>query len=217
MESETMRMLAITGLVLVGVAQAQQVPETIFGLELNAPISIPECQLDKKSKTYIPAEGACYKRDQVRNKRGSLVDATGPLGDERVLVYFAYKNSPAIMSGFNMRGVLRGGILVSVGTNTGGIRTQAQDFAQLQEKYGKPTRLEPQFLQNAMGAKYEGLVAEWELPTGTYVRLESPDMLKLSLPSVGGVNVGAMSVSTAAMQAERQTQKAAVNSERTKL
>lgn len=138
-----MRTFVFAGLLVAGSAAAQQAPETVFGMELNAPISIPGCQFNRDSRTYFPQSDSCYKRDQVRNNRGKLVDAEGPLGDERVEIYFAHRNRPAIVSGFKIWGVLRGGRLVSVGTRTGGISTQAQDLAQLKEKYGEPTRFEP--------------------------------------------------------------------------
>ncbi len=212
-----MRTFVFAGLLVAGSAAAQQAPETVFGLELNAPISIPECQFDRSSRTYFPEAGSCYKRDQVRNNRGKLVDAEGPLGDERVEIYFAHRNRPAIVSGFKIWGVLRGGRLVSVGTRTGGIGTQAQDLAQLKEKYGEPTRFEPLSLQNGAGAKFEGLLAEWELPTGTFVKLESPDMTRAKLPTLGGPNVGTMSVVTAEIKAERDAKREATESQRTKL
>ena len=212
-----MRTLALAGLLMMGNAAAQQAPDTVFGMELNAPISIPECQLDRSSRTYFPAAGSCYKRDQVRNSRGKFVDAEGPLGDERAEIYFAFKNKPAIVSGYKVWAVLRGGKLASVGTRTGGIGTQAQDLAQLEEKYGKPTRLEPQSLQNGAGAKFEGLVAEWELPSGTFVKLESPDMTLAKLPTMGGPNVGTLTVMTAALKAERDVKREAMDSQRTKL
>lgn len=211
-----MRALLLAGLLMVGNAVAQQAPDTVFGMELNAPISIPECQFNRDSRTYTPQAGSCYKRDQVRNTRGKLVDAEGPLGDERVEIYFAYKNRPAIASG-KIWGVLKGGKLMSLGTRTGGISTQAQDLEQLKEKYGEPTRFEAQSLQNGAGAKFEGLLAEWELPTGTYVKLESPDMTLARLPTMGGPNVGTMSVVTAEIKAERDAKREAAESQRTKL
>jgi hypothetical protein len=212
-----MRLFALTGLFLAGTAAAHQAPETVFGLELNAPVSIPECQLNRGSRTYFPEAGSCYKRDQVRNSRGKLVDAEGPLGDERVEIYFAHRNRPAIVSGYKIWGVLKGGRLLSVGTRTGGISTQSQDLAQLKEKYGEPTRFESQSLQNGAGAKFEGFLAEWKLPTGTFVKLESPDMALAKLPPLGGPNVGTMSVMTAEIKAEREAKREATESQRTKL
>ncbi len=212
-----MRACVFAGLLVVGSAAAQQAPDTVFGLELKAPISIPECVLDKNSRTYFPAEAGCYKRDQVQNRRGKLVDAEGPLGDERAEVYFAFKNKPAIVSGYKVWTVLRDGQIASVGTRTGGIRTQAQDLTQLQEKYGEPTRLEPQSLQNGAGAKFEGVVAEWELPSGALVKLESPDMLLAKLPTIGGPNVGTLTVMTASLKAEMDAKREATDSQRTKL
>lgn len=217
MECGIMRAIALTSLVMIGSAQAQQVPDTIFGLELNAPLSIPECQLDKKSRTYFPAEGSCYTRDQVRDKKGRLTDAKGPLSDDRIEIYFAHKSRPEIVSALTAYGVLRAGNLAVVGTRTGGIATQARDLAQLQGKYGTPKRLESLSLQNGMGAKYEGLVAEWELPTGIHVRLESPDMSMAKLPGVGGINIGTLSVSNAVIQAEQEARRNAEDSQRTRL
>lgn len=212
-----MRIFALIGLLMSGSAIAQQAPETVFGMELNVPISILECQLNRSSRTYSPESGSCYKRDQVRNNRGKLVDAEGPLGDERIEIYFAYKNRPAIVSGIKIWGVLRGGRLMSVGTRTGGVSTQAQDLAQLKEKYGEPTRVEPLSLQNGAGAKFEGLLAEWVLSTGTFVRLESPDMTLAKLPTLGGPNVGTMSIVTAELKAERDKKREATESQRTRL
>lgn len=210
-------MFALASLVLVGTAQAQQTPDTIFGMELNAPISIPECQYDRKSRTYFPAEGSCYKRDQIRNQKGKLVDAEDPLSNERLEIYFAHKSRPAIVAGSSIWATTKGGELASVGTRTGGIDTQAQNLAQLEEKFGKPTRVERPSLQNVMGATYEGLVAEWELPSGTYVKLESPDMSLAKIRGFGGLNVGTLSILTASVRAKRETEQEAEASQRTKL
>lgn len=203
---------------LVGfAANAQQSPDTVFGLELGATLSIPECQLNKRTRVYTPEAGACFRRDQVRDQRGRLVDAEGALGDERLKIYFAYDSRPTIVADFNIRGTVRAGKLTSIGTRTGGVRTQAQDLAQLEDKYGKPTRLQPQSLQNAMGAKYEGVIAEWERPSGTLVRLESPDMDLAMLRTAGGPNVGTLSVLTAPIRAEQDAREKADEAKRTPL
>lgn len=77
--------------------------------------------------------------------------------------------------------------------------------------------MSPLSLQNGAGAKFEGLLAEWELPTGTFVKLESPDMTMAKLPTLGGPNVGTMSVVTAEIKAERDAKREATESQRTKL
>jgi hypothetical protein len=196
---------------------AQQSNNTVFGLELGDVMSIPECQLNKKTRVYVPEIGSCFKRDQVRDQSGKFVDAEGPLGDERLEIYFAYESKPEIVSGFKIFGTVRAGKLTSIGTRTGGVGTQAQDLAQLEQKYGKPTRLQPQSLQNVMGARYEGILAEWELPSGTLVRLESPDMNLAALPRLGGPNIGTFSVVTAPLRAEQAAKEKDRDSKRTKL
>ncbi|KAF1709914.1 hypothetical protein CSC70_09490 [Pseudoxanthomonas kalamensis DSM 18571] len=56
-----------------------------------------------------------------------------------------------------------------------------------------------------------------KLPVGTFVKLESPDMTMAKLPTLGGPNVGTMSILTAKIKAERDAKREATESQRAKL
>ncbi|WP_157071685.1 hypothetical protein [Steroidobacter denitrificans] len=211
-----MRAIVLAGLVMVGTGQAQQTSsDTIFGLELNAPITLSECEKTKILGDYvyrsIVHDGMCYERS-YKFKKTKRMYREGPLVDEQIVVKFAHKNRPPIGNGYSFTAILKGGNLISVFTRTDGIGSQTQDLALLDQKFGTPTRLERLSLQNGAGAKFEGLIAEWELPSGTYVRLASPDLTLASRP-----NVGSLSVMTADARAEQIGKEKAADAERTKL
>lgn len=212
-----MRALVVVGFLMVGAAAAQQAPDTVLGMELRAPLTIPECGVEGMLKVpKSPETGACYVRDNVRNAKGKFVAPTGPLADGSVEIRFAFKNRPSIVSG-KVRGSLRGGNLASVVVYTGGMASQEADLKMLVEKYGEPTRINRPSYQNGYGAKFEGMEAEWELPSGTFVRLESPDMTLMKLPGLGGNNVGTLRVLTPEVRAEQDARSKATDDQRIKL
>lgn len=196
---------------LAGGVNAQPISDTVFGLELNALPSIPECSIKRgKEKEFDrydrPSQGACYGRE-AKGKQSLFgavaVYAEGPLGDERLGIKFAEGQEPANFG--RIYADTRSGKIDVVGAVTGGIPTQAQDLAGLTEKFGKPTHQEAIHLQNKMGAQYEGLIAEWELPSGTYVRLERPGNLRT--PGDMGINLGFLRVQSATFRAENKARR----------
>ena len=207
----------VISLLIAGTASivcAQQQPETVFGLQVAAPLTITECATEGWSKSAkVPETGACYERDDVQNSRGGFHRPTGKPGDEPMRILFAFKNRPAIAAG-QIRAVLRGGKLASI-IFTGGQPTQEADLKLLEEKYGDPTGLTRPSYQNGLGAQSEGIDAEWRLPSGAFVKLTSPYVT--GVPGVGGPAVGLFTVQTAAMKAEQDADKKVDADEKTKL
>ncbi len=204
----------IIAMSLAGSVNAHQAPDTVFGLEINAPPSIPECHIDKKWGYQRPSNGACYKREggvEVTMFSHKFVYRDGPLGDEKLEIIFANGQEPASFSYIVV--YTRSGKVAFLQAETGGISTQAHDLAQVTEKFGEPTRLRVKTVQNNMGVEYEGLIAEWELPSKTYVRLESP------ATGVGsrGVDKGYLVVQSATWREEVKARQQAEDAARTGL
>ena len=55
---------------------------------------------------------------------------------------------------------------------TGGLQAQDAALEYLQRTYGKPTHIERVAKQNAFGAQFQGIVANWTLPNGYSVDFE---------------------------------------------
>jgi hypothetical protein len=212
-----MRCIALVGLLVSGFAVAQQASETVLGMELRAPLSIPECGVEGMFKApKAPESGACYVRDTVRDAKGHFAAPTGPLANDGMEIRFAFNSRPSIAAG-KVRASLREGNLASVVVFTGGMGSQENDLKLLTEKYGQPIRITRPSYQNAYGARFEGMQAEWELPSGTFVRLESPDMTLMKLPNLGGNNIGTLRVMTAEVRAESDARSKLTDDQRTKL
>jgi hypothetical protein len=70
-------------------------------------------------------------------------------------VYFPFANHPDLLAGDHIGVWISGGLAHEIMILTGGIDIQSDCFAQLSEKFGRPTTLATTPVQNRMGAKFD--------------------------------------------------------------
>ncbi len=141
-------------------------PITIFGIQFNQAIAVPECpwkevrdsfSRDRKatkreySNLYF-SETLCYTQ---------LSNIGQPPKDGNVGFIFPLSKEPSMG---RLGGRLVNGRLVRMSIYTRGIGAQASDFETLTNKFGQPTTLKRPTVQNRMGASFDTIEAEWKLP-----------------------------------------------------
>jgi hypothetical protein len=159
-----MRTLAIVTFVAVvattAFAQSKAAPSmTVFGLELGAPFTVPECSLLKLGrKDYIYAENdktVCYELNFVRSKSDPR---SMPVTDGSVKLRFPMDQA---VIGISMSAGIVKGNLEAIDIGTLGISDQDAVLGALEKKYGTPPSLTAGSVQNAMGAQFPTILAVW--------------------------------------------------------
>lgn len=131
-------------------------PDTkVFGLQIGAELSLPECEQIKIGKAFTYSESQqhwCYER----------INGTGmPLPNEAIVIKFPLNEWPRIVSGLSLVGQLIDGRLEGIGFNTFGLRDAADVLQKLTDKYGSPSSSERYEVQNRLGAKFTTVRAIW--------------------------------------------------------
>ncbi len=130
---------------------------TFLGVELGKKISIEECEKHKIGKkmiyTHVAKESACIEYPEFKDGRAPNY--------YRANIVFPIKDTLLRMSGSSAMAVVVDGKIEGLSFSTNGLSVQKYLFAELQEKYGKPTQLIPQTRMNGFGAKFETISALW--------------------------------------------------------
>lgn len=168
-EAFARRMAAISapGMVIAILAIAAVMPTPaaaadVFGMQLQAPFTVPECAFEKLGKSLV------YKLTQARTcyQRSRGIDPSRDIGKPLTTdtVEIKWQEYPRIVSagGYAFATVIDGN-LEGLSFNTLGIISQDRDLQLLVEKFGQPTKLARPQLQNAYGAQYLGILASWDL------------------------------------------------------
>lgn len=179
-------MIAI--LIAASVASA---PVSVFGIDLGAPLSVPECQGGQPAvgrfafylRNYKNPSGTpCYKRLSAQGNNMPPVNET-------VHVQFPSGERLAAMNYDNIVVVqLLEGKVAFARFNTRGTVFQDDDLATFTAKFGKPAILESLPLQNGFGAKTTAISAGWKVRPG----------ITAAFTSFSGGKYGDFSVGTAA-------------------
>jgi hypothetical protein len=149
-------------LLVAAVAPAKRRAE-LFGLELGAPVALPECPV-RLIVSNLPAS-----LDRSAVAEPCVYKAPG--SDDQLQLHFKLQNIPPYFgtSGFVLLR-MHDGRLASIYVPTNGIKSQDELFAQLRAKFGKPVDLKITTEQNMMGAKFRVVRATWKVGTD-FVRL----------------------------------------------
>jgi hypothetical protein len=142
---------AVALLVAAGTVGAQSAAvDTVFGIGLGVPLSIPECERDHIGYKVRTAS-VCYQH---------------PLGPKdpgpHVYIEFPISERPAM--GTKHSALISDGIVDRLSFYTLGIKYQDSDLGQLTQRFGEPSFISRPSLQTAGGAKFEGINARWEKP-----------------------------------------------------
>lgn len=131
---------------------------TIFGFELGKPLTLPECPIEslisepghKLYKTVVPV--TCIQDAHPLDGYGQPVRE----------ITFSLKDCPLIVKNWRAFPLEEEGNLIGFHFLTTGIASQDVVMQQLQKKYGKPTSIKKNAVQNGFGATFETINAQWQ-------------------------------------------------------
>lgn len=173
-------------------ATAQQ-PLTVFGIPIDASLSVPECPwkmghefYDTKKDPLHPVYTATYSAPESGPCFLQITKDTGqPLHDgSKVSIIFPAGKDPTLGK---PKITIAGGKVAYMEINTRGVNTQELDMMSLVEKFGSPTKQERPSVQNRMGATFETISATWSLPNSITVEYAS---------ALTTINEGIITIST---------------------
>lgn len=136
-----------------------------MGVELGAKFDMPECQIDPGSYgrlyTYVFEQPVrpCWQHNILRGKPGDSLDTDGSF---KVDFVSEDAKRPAGVIAASTSLVVVNGLIEGVEAGTGGYEKQDRILQLLKNKFGKPTSLESEEMQNGMGAIFSSIEAEWK-------------------------------------------------------
>lgn len=153
----------------------------IFGFEIGKPLTLPECAVQiatpQGNKIYFAAQNVTCLEDRPNH------------GEPwRAVLRFSPTDAPSFVKDHEAYPVLSRGVLIGLDFETYGIKYQDAAFAEIQQKYGKPTKTIKLQEQNALGASFAVIHAQWHL-TGIIVAFNGAD---------GAFDEGSVSIDTPA-------------------
>ncbi len=152
--------LRISGLPKASICQSNNVSiprpqnKSVFNIPLGGKFSLMEC--DRKSYGYsIGASHLCFERLWGNEKEALAVC------NETVKIRFPVTESPQIVSGAELLGLIMDGKLEGIGFNTCGYLCQNTVLDKLKNKYGEPEIVFPRTMRNGFGVLFESFLASW--------------------------------------------------------
>ena len=129
---------------------------TVFGFELGKPLTLPECPYttlpgDNFKLYEVVPPRTCYQEPRAVNGYGIPVRE----------IDFGKTSAPPYVLYWRMFAVEQGGDLIGVRFSTPGISAQDVVLGELRRKYGAPTSISSEPLQNAFGATFDSVSALW--------------------------------------------------------
>lgn len=145
--------LAMTLLAASGSVSAAE-PITIFGIELGKPLSLPECsyQMGGSMKLYDTiAKVECQEVQRPDSAPGVTWSR----------VHFPPDRAPLIAKWSYVNAYMLNGVVEGIEFPTAGVSSQEVVVAQLKQKFGAPSAISNRLAQNAMGATFTVIEAQW--------------------------------------------------------
>jgi len=178
-------MVLVAGLTLsivlpIGSNAAQ--PGSVFGLELQEPLTIPQCpyETDHDKAIYLwPAAGACYELpsgDAPGEIDASRIVDEVP-ADGPVVIVWQVADKPAIVSGRGAMAQMAAGKLQRVVFETKGVGSQEEVYDTLMHQFGAATSTQRVPLEGAPTSA-SPMLAKWTLDQVDvlfYSAVEGPD------------------------------------------
>lgn len=146
---------------------------TPFGFEMGKPLDLPVCQYTAATKIVGIQQYSCF-------------EPASESSQNQARVHFGLKEVPPIVKGLFITVQLVNDNLESLQFATPGLSSKDRVLRNFTEKYGPPTKLTKESLQDADGAKNETSTAIWDMPT-LYVEYR---------PTNGDVNEGFARIET---------------------
>ncbi len=150
---------------------------SVFGFPLGVPLTISECKKTAIGSTVVYKDydttSTCF---EFRDPNSNI--ESGDTFTDKIIIVFPQSEIPSIiMPRFMISGQVIDGKLESIEFDTSGHSGQDRVLDMLKKKYGKPTSLRHQKVQNRMGATFKAFDAVWKFPDLTVVFLSVIDTL----------------------------------------
>lgn len=138
-----------------------------MGIEIGAKFDLPECQADRArySSGYAfdmdqPVR-PCWQHSILKGKPGDYLDTEGSF---KVDFVADGSKRPAGVRANSTSLVVVNGVIEGVDAGTAGLEYQDALLRALQDKFGKPSSLKEDVMENRMGASFSSHEAVWKLP-----------------------------------------------------
>jgi hypothetical protein len=128
---------------------------SLFGIVLGSPLSLPACPTGIFGVNVRSLSEMC--------------ESPSKPGSPSFQIYFATDNAPRFLQTDANQVTLRNGAVDKINLFTHGVRDQNEVLAALRKKFGDPTHITTDSASNMMGAKFDVVSAEWDLPSGDQV------------------------------------------------
>ncbi|HIE5880396.1 TPA: hypothetical protein ACXN3U_000751 [Stenotrophomonas maltophilia] len=148
-------------------ASAADARLTIYGVELQAPLRIRECQISKYFAKYpnssismkyeAPKDGPCFE-----SMRQSIT-ANEAAADETLIVRWPLLKGPGLARGDDLRVRMVGGKVERIWFVTNGAVSQEDDLLALKKKFGESPIIKESIVSNRLGASFPVISAVWKL------------------------------------------------------
>jgi len=135
---------------------------TVYGIRLGEPLAMPECKRTKISDSYYydgTDASLCYTRLILPWDQKKFAE---PVTTEIVFLFFPLDKKPLIARPTGVSAQIISGKVESITILTHGNLDQDVALATLREKYGEPTTVVPETLQNSLGASFTTTLATWK-------------------------------------------------------
>jgi hypothetical protein len=142
-------------------AQGRSPDMTVFGLRLGEKFALPECAFIKKSSLYAENDSTpCFERfydfREMKEKTISPVNET-------IQILFPFGKASSFMAGRKAVGQVVSGNLESISFNVMGLQFRDRDqvLSALENKYGEPSRIQKEAIQNSFNASVSSIKVIW--------------------------------------------------------
>lgn len=165
-------------------AQLQAAPDLkVFGLQLGSDLSLPECRKTSLDGTHdfhyeIVNRLWCYQRTDPNAQTQIL--------NEYIHIEVPFGDRTPVFPANEIIGYVLNGKLEGMTFRTLGVTSETDVLAKLRAKFGKPTTLATDEVQNLVGAKFESIYATWQF-SNLIVELQG---------TAGRVDQGSVSIRT---------------------
>lgn len=137
-----------------------------MGIELGAKFDMPECQftgegyLARYTFVFDQPVRPCWKRSILKGKPGEALDK-----DSSFKIDFVTSDGKTPLGvGADSTLIVIDGVVEGVQATTNGYEHQDSILRALQTKFGKPTSLKEEAMENRMGASFRSHEAVWKTP-----------------------------------------------------
>ncbi len=139
---------------------------TVLGVNIDSVNNIKACVRNDPEESDSPCFTTLYNRSG---------NAENSYGITTIIINFSNDNKPRILRHNYAGASLINDKIVYLQFSTHGFSTERSDLSALENKFGKPTKISTDTVENAMGAKFQKINASWNINNKITVNYNSID------------------------------------------